>query len=248
MDDRNEQELHPKQLEIRNLYSTYVEQSMRRGDQVDIFKEKLKKARIDFNESVVNIEHLWRELSHLYTSTAPWNRSPIIWKMPRLAAQHLVDGFCIELLDGDSNMIHLEWMTEVLYELGSLIDKKSRERIFVLSIMGVQSSGKSTLLNTMFGVQLRTSVGQCTRGVNMQLLKVEGRQEYDYILLLDTEGTRSPEYHGLPGSEKRDNQMATLSILLADATIIVTPGENDAAIKEILPIVLMAYQVYLSSF
>ena len=108
--------------------------------------------------------------------------------------------------------------------------------------MGIQSSGKSTLLNTMFGIQMRTSVGQCTRGVNMQLLKVEGRQEYDYILLLDTEGTRSPEYHGLPGSEKRDNQMATLSILLADATIVVIPGENDAAIKEILPIVLMAYQ------
>ena len=108
--------------------------------------------------------------------------------------------------------------------------------------MGIQSSGKSTLLNTMFGIQMRTSVGQCTRGVNMQLLKVEGRQEYDYILLLDTEGTRSPEYHGLPGSEKRDNQMATLSILLADATVVVIPGENDAAIKEILPIVLMAYQ------
>ena len=246
--DRNERELHPKQLEIRNLYSSYVEQSMRRGDLVDILKEKLKKARIDFNESVVNIEHLWRELSHLYTSTAPWNRSPIIWKIPRLAAQHLADGFCIELLDGDSNLIHLEWMTEVLHELGSLIGKKNRERIFVLSVMGVQSSGKSTLLNTMFGVQLRTSVGQCTRGVSMQLLKVKGRQEYDYILLMDTEGTRSPEYHGLPGSEKRDNQMATLSILLADATIIVTPGENDAAIKEILPIVLMAYQVYLSSF
>ena len=246
LSDRNERELHPKQMEICNLYEQST--AMRKGDQVDALKEKLKEARIDFNESVVNIEHLWRELSHLYTSTAPWNRSPIIWKIPRFAAQHLVDGFSIELLDGDSNLIHLEWMTEVLHELGSLIDKKNRERIFVLSVMGVQSSGKSTLLNTMFGVQLRTSVGQCTRGVNMQLLKVEGRQEYDYILLLDTEGTRSPEYHGLPGSEKRDNQMATLSILLADATIIVTPGENDAAIKEILPIVLMAYQVYLSSF
>jgi hypothetical protein len=108
--------------------------------------------------------------------------------------------------------------------------------------MGVQSSGKSTLLNTMFGIRMRTSVGQCTRGINMQLLAVEGRPEYDYILLLDTEGTRSPEYHGLAGSEKRDNQMATLSILLSDATIIVIPGENDAAVKEILPIVLMAYQ------
>jgi hypothetical protein len=128
---------------------------------------------------------------------------------------------------------------EVLFQLEKLVKGK---RVFVLSVMGVQGSGKSTLLNTMFGIRMRTSVGQCTRGINMQLLAVEGRPEYDYILLLDTEGTRSPEYYGLPGSEKRDNQMATLSILLSDATIIVIPGENDAAVKEILPIVLMAYQ------
>ena len=108
--------------------------------------------------------------------------------------------------------------------------------------MGIQSSGKLTLLNTMFGVQMRTNLGQCTRGVNTQLLAVEGRPEYDYILLLDTEGLRAPEYHGLPDSEKRDNQMATLSILLADATIVVNPAEVDAAIKEILPVVLMAFQ------
>ena len=239
LDERNQRELLPKQLEVRRLY--VEKQSTQERDVL----EALNRARIDCNESVLNIEYLWRELSHLYSSTSPEDRCPIIWKIPQLAAQHLADGFSIELLDGDSNMIHLEWMNEVLYELGSLIGKTNRGRIFVLSVMGVQSSGKSTLLNTMFGVQLRTSVGQCTRGVNMQLLAVEGRPEYDYILLLDTEGTRSPEYHGLPGSEKRDNQMATLSILLADATIIVTPGENDAAIKEILPIVLMAYQVHL---
>ena len=111
-----------------------------------------------------------------------------------------------------------------------------------MSVMGIQSSGKLTLLNTMFGVQMRTNLGQCTRGVNTQLLAVEGRPEYDYILLLDTEGLRAPEYHGLPDSEKRDNQMATLSILLADATIVVNPAEVDAAIKEILPVVLMAFQ------
>jgi hypothetical protein len=205
-------------------------------------KEKLSSAKTELNDGVLNIEHLWRELSHLYTATEPERRSLAIKNIPRLAAQHLLDGFCLELLDGDSNMINLDWVKEVLRELVSLIGRLKRERIFVLSVMGVQSSGKSTLLNTMFGVQMRTSVGQCTRGVNMQLLAVEGRPEYDYILLLDTEGTRSPEHHGLPGSEKRDNQMATLSILLADATIVVTPGENIAAIKEILPIVFMAYQ------
>ncbi|EFX61438.1 hypothetical protein DAPPUDRAFT_339568 [Daphnia pulex] len=108
--------------------------------------------------------------------------------------------------------------------------------------MGVQSSGKSTLLNTMFGTRMRTSIGQCTRGVNMQLLDFEGRPEYDYILLLDTEGTRPPEYHGLRGSEKRENQMAILSSVQSDATIVIMSGTNDLAVKEILPIVLMAYQ------
>ena len=208
----------------------------------DESRKNLNESRTILNESVLNIEHLWRELGHLYIDMDPQHRSSIIKNIPHLAAQHLLDGFCIELLDGDSNMIHLEWIKKVFYELGVLIGRESQKRIFVLSVMGVQSSGKSTLLNTMFGIQMRTSVGQCTRGVNMQLLAVEGRREYDYILLLDSEGCRATEYHGLPGSEKRDNQMATLSILLADATIVVISGEDDAAIKEILPIVLMAYQ------
>ena len=163
---------------------------------------------------------------------------------PQLAAQHLLDGLPIELLDGDSNMVNMKWIRATLKNLEEQLSSGdiNSKRIFVLSVMGVQSSGKSTLLNIMFGIEMKTSVGQCTRGINMQLIPVSGRAEYDYILLLDTEGTRAPEYWGLPGSDKRDNQMATLSILLADATIIVNPGENDAAIKEILPIVLLAYQ------
>ena len=163
---------------------------------------------------------------------------------PQLAAQHLMDGLPIELVDGDSNMVNMDWIKAIMKNLQEKLpgDDKKSKRFFVLSVMGVQSSGKSTLLNTMFGIQMRTSVGQCTRGINMQLIPVQGRTEYDYILLLDTEGVRAPEFKDLPGSEKRDNQMATLSILLADATIIVNPGENDEAIKDILPIVLLAYQ------
>ena len=145
-----------------------------------------------------------------------------------------------------SNAINLPWIKGTLKELNKLLKAKRTDgqdpRIFVLSIMGVQSSGKSTILNIMFGIQMKTSVGQCTRGINMQLVPVADRKEYDYILLLDTEGTRAPEYWGLDGSEKRDNRMATISILLADATIVVNPGENDAAVKEILPMVLLAYQ------
>ncbi len=239
--NRRELELGPLIKKVQMLSTLYFDKLLKAADKKDLesAKEQLHGAKSNLIRSELNMEHLWRELSHLYTDTEPKERSPIIQKLPQLAAQHLLDGFCLELLDGDSNLIRQEWINEVLFQLGKLVKGK---RVFVLSVMGVQSSGKSTLLNTMFGIRMRTSVGQCTRGVNMQLLAVEGRPEYDYILLLDTEGTRSPEYHGLAGSEKRDNQMATLSILLSDATIIVIPGENDAAVKEILPIVLMAYQ------
>ncbi|EFX65299.1 hypothetical protein DAPPUDRAFT_264901 [Daphnia pulex] len=234
-------ELEPLLKNVQQLSRSYCDVSMTAVGETGLIsklKKDLNSAKTKLIDSTLNIEHLWRELSHLYTDMEPEKRSPSIQKIPRLAAQHLLDGFPLELLDGDSNMIRQDWIKVVLYELGKMVERK---RMFVLSVMGVQSSGKSTMLNTMFGIKMRTSVGQCTRGVNMQLLAVEGRSEYDYILLLDTEGTRAPEYHGLPGSEKRDNQMATLSILLSDATIIVIPGENDAAVKEILPIVLMAY-------
>jgi hypothetical protein len=237
--NRGEQELGPLLEKVQTLSTSYSDKLLKAADKKDLesAKEQLHGAKSNLFRSALNMEHLWRELSHLYTDTE--KRSPLIQNIPQLAAQHLLDGFCLELLDGDSNLIRQEWVEEVLFQLGKLVKGK---RVFVLSVMGVQSSGKSTLLNTMFGIRMRTSVGQCTRGVNMQLLAVEGRPEYDFILLLDTEGTRSSEYHGLAGSEKRDNQMATLSILLSDATIIVIPGENDAAVKEILPIVLMAYQ------
>ena len=201
-------------------------------------QKKLQDTKRKYNETIVSIEHVWREMSHIFAA------NPSKYHMyPHLAAQQLIDGMCIELLDGDSNMINIPWIEATLKEVDKRLSKyRQSPRIFVLSIMGMQSSGKSTLLNIMFGIQMKTSVGMCTRGINMQLIPVVDRQEYDYILLLDTEGTRAPEYFGLPGSEKRDNQMATISILLADATIIVNSGENDAAIKEILPIVLLAYQ------
>jgi hypothetical protein len=220
------------------LYAESLSNAVRETGLVSKLKKDLNSAKTELIDSALNVEDLRRELSHLYTDMDPEKRSPSIQKIPRLAAQHLMDGFPLELLDGDSNMIRQDWIKVLLYEFGKLVERK---RMFVLSVMGVQSSGKSTMLNTMFGIRMRTSVGQCTRGVNMQLLAVEGRPKYDYILLLDTDGTRAPEYHGLPGSEKRDNQMATLSILLSDATIIIIPGENDAAVKEILQIVLMAY-------
>ena len=109
--------------------------------------------------------------------------------------------------------------------------------------MGTQSTGKSTLLNTMFGCRLKVSAGQCTRGMNVELVTAENREEkFDYVLVIDTEGLRSPEFFGTDGAIWRDNRMATLSVLPSDACIVTTVNEEDSAIKEVLPIVMLAFK------
>ena len=196
-----------------------------------------------YASSLVTIEHLWRELAHIYVSNP--KRHP---HLPVLAARHLLDGFSLELLDGDAGMLEQSWINAVFRHLTKLLvtitDKQGKKapRILVLSVMGVQSSGKSTLINLMFGTRLRASAGMCTRGVNIQLLKAEGRPEYDYVLILDTEGVRAPEFSGLQGATWRDNRLATFSILPADVTIIMINNEEDTAAREVLPIVMLAYQ------
>lgn len=195
-------------------------------------------------ESTMEIEHLWREVSHLYAS------HPVRYESyPALAARHLIDGFTLELLDGDAGMLEQTWIKAVFSQLEQqLKEQRGTElnqqpiRIFILSVLGVQSTGKSTMFNVMFGARLHTSAGKCTRGVNIQLLKSENRPEYDFILLLDTEGIRAPEHGISTDSTWRDNRLATFAILPADATIILINSEDDSAAREVLPIVMLTYQ------
>ncbi|KAL3697375.1 hypothetical protein R1sor_011451 [Riccia sorocarpa] len=195
------------------------------------------------NLNNLGVEHLWRELSHLYVAEP---RSRKYDNFPALAAQHLIDGLTLELMDGDAAMMNVEWVKAVMKVLKEILQKQPSStsrpcRLLVLSIVGPQSSGKSTLLNVMFGVRLKTSVSQTTRGVNLQLLPCHGRGNYDFVLLIDTEGLRAPENIGLEDSVWRDNRMATFAILPADATIVLTLGESTTEINKILPIVLSAY-------
>ncbi|CAK4077403.1 unnamed protein product, partial [Aphanomyces euteiches] len=143
------------------------------------------------------------------------------------------------MMDGDAGAVNVVWIQGVLEALSDVLGSAT---VLVLSILGIQSSGKSTLFNVMFGVRLQTGVGRCTRGVSMQLIKCEGHNEYEYILLLDTEGVRAPDFIGLEGSVWRDNRMATFAIVPADATIILTKGESTTEINEMLPIMLTAYE------
>lgn len=49
--------------------------------------------------------------------------------------------------------------------------KHNNKSLVVITVLGPQSSGKSTLLNYLFGSKFNVSVGRCTKGLNAVLLR-----------------------------------------------------------------------------
>ena len=61
----------------------------------------------------------------------------------------------------------------------NFIDKIGSKKTLVISVLGEQSSGKSTLLNFLFGTQYATSLGRCTTGVYGSILPLNNYGRYE---------------------------------------------------------------------
>eukprot|EP00794_Sanderia_malayensis_P015446 gene15446-17025_t len=210
------------------------------SDDAAIAQKQYYSAKKIYRNKYLGLQHLWRELSHIFAAGVHKYRH-----LSAMVAQNLIDGFVFEFLDGDAGMVNMEWFQSVFKCLNlQLKEDLGRDpRVVVLSIVGTQSTGKSTILNAMFGCHLHTSVGQCTRGINLQLIKADNRNEkFDYIIVLDTEGLRAPENFDSDDKYWKDNRLATFSILTADATMFTSVSEDDTAIKEVLPMVVLAFK------
>uniref|UniRef100_A0A3B5QEJ8 VLIG-type G domain-containing protein n=1 Tax=Xiphophorus maculatus TaxID=8083 RepID=A0A3B5QEJ8_XIPMA len=210
-------------------------------------KQEIKEIDQQLSSSSLGVEHFFREMGQIYEAslylpeTDPLHQQ--LQHLPKLCAQLLLDGFPLELVDGDASNIPLRWVSDVLSQLNDLVSPKNK--ILVVSVLGVQSTGKSTLLNTMFGVQFAVSSGRCTRGAFMLLIKVNEDFKKvlncDFMMIIDTEGLKSPELAQLDNSHEHDNELATLVVGLSDITIINIAMENSTEMKDILQIVVHAF-------
>ncbi|XP_078508717.1 interferon-induced very large GTPase 1-like isoform X3 [Lissotriton helveticus] len=198
--------------------------------------------------SSLGLEHFMRELGQYYEAECSIvkhvrRRNRQFVHLPSIAADLLLEGFPLELVDGDASNIPLKWITDVLTELNTRV--KGQCRMIVVTVLGVQSTGKSTLLNTMFGLQFSVSSGRCTRGAFMLLIKVKDNLKKtlgcDFILVIDTEGLKAPELATLEDSYAHDNELATIVIGLSDITIVNVAMENATEMKDILQIVVHAF-------
>ena len=201
----------------------------------DLHKAKMDSLNAEMINSSFGLEHLLRELGQVYEAALQSSDyGEELSRLPKAVAELFCDGYPVELMDGDAAHVPLNWISAVLKEAENMLEKPN---IFVLSVLGLQSTGKSTMLNTVFGLQFNVSAGRCTRGAYIQLLplnkELKNKTKCSYVVVLDTEGLRHPELDYLQ-SLKRDNELATFVIGLANITLINLKGELSTDMDDIL--------------
>ncbi|XP_073681795.1 interferon-induced very large GTPase 1-like [Garra rufa] len=212
-------------------------------EQLQTEQEELERISEELQAASFGLEHIMREISQIYESCSSVKKTKKdlqidFSSLPSLAAEMMISGFPLELMDGDAAHVPVIWISAVLDEL---IQKLGDQRVFVLSVLGIQSSGKS-MLNAVFGLQFAVSAGRCTRGAFMQLVKVSDEMKtqmnFDYILV--AEGLCALELAGR-STRHHDNELATFVVGLANLTLINIFGENPFEMQDILQIVVQAF-------
>ncbi|KAI2650904.1 Interferon-induced very large GTPase 1 [Labeo rohita] len=217
-----------------------------KSEQLKAEQTELEKISEELQNASFGLEHIMREIGQIYESCSSLNKNKKDLQIPfssltSLAAEMMICGFPLELMDGDAAHVPVIWISAVLDQL---TQKLGDQRVFVLSVLGLQSSGKSTMLNAMFGLQFAVSAGRCTRGAFMQLVRVSDeiktQMKFDYILVVDTEGLRALELAGR-STRHHDNELATFVVGLGNLTLINIFGENPSEMQDILQIVVQAF-------
>lgn len=266
LDNLSRNQLTPFNKKYQDLINKSAGAKENEKDEINKTLSELDAAKSSMS---FGIENIFRELGQIYEACEFQNQKKSVRlddrqtpikqykKLPRLMCYSLTDGYPFEILDGEARSIPPSWTKAVLSELDKVLcendiySTKPAVHIHVLSVLGIQSSGKSTLLNIMFGLQYPVSAGRCTRGAFMQLVKVHESlsallgEDIDYIAVIDTEGLRTAALSSAE-SVKHDNELSTFVIGLAHTTVINLMGENATYLQENLPIVVQAFlRMYL---
>ena len=192
---------------------------------LEAYRGKLGLLESEIARSSFGLHYLFRELGQIYEAACETssNYGDQLSRLPKAAAELLFDGYPLELMDGDASHVPVKWVQAVINELNKKLDDPSKPLIFVLSVLGLQGTGKSTMLNTVFGLTFSTSAGRCTRGAFMQLLPVDKSiPDYSYVLVIDTEGLRTPE---LRTPELRTPELHTPELRTRELDLVIDTEE-----------------------
>ncbi|XP_075039406.1 interferon-induced very large GTPase 1-like [Mixophyes fleayi] len=244
LDDLSSNTLSVLYQEYHNVWSNVKKEKQKGKNKpiIEKMEKDLEKLSNKINKSTFGLEHILRELGQIYEALETFPKKDKSFStFPKIVANLMIAGHPVELMDGDAAHVPLRWIRSILDELIKILGDK---KLYVLSVLGIQSTGKSTLLNAMFGLQFAVSAGRCTRGAFMQLIEVDEElrleMNFDYILVVDTEGLRAVELSN-KNALNHDNELATFVIGLGNLTVINIFGENPSEMQDILQIAVQAF-------
>ncbi|XP_052819825.1 interferon-induced very large GTPase 1-like isoform X2 [Mya arenaria] len=203
--------------------------------ELHVLNEKIETTRF-------TVQHFFREISHICNSIIELGLDQCIAGVPindvmKVYAKLISRGETFELIDGDNSYMASFWNLAVF----EYIEKYTRVgKCMCVSILGLQSSGKSTMLNCMFGLNFETGTGRCTRGINGRLLETKiSTYGHGHVFVIDLEGLRAPE-RSITEQNNFDNELATFATGIGDVSLMNIYGENPVELHSVLGVVVYA--------
>lgn len=192
-------------------------------EEVSKLQQDLDEVQTQLSELDFSADTFWTELELLATRDLGGNFS----KFGQAAdcwASLLESGHPFQVLHSRPLQMAGGFLRFVLASIGAPASTSSG--IYVVSVIGAQSSAKSTLLNFLFGSGFAVSSGRCTRGLYASYFSSgpKGRP----VLVLDSEGLLSL---GSEGSTF-DGQIAMMCMTCSHLVLVNNKGELSRQLQD----------------
>jgi hypothetical protein len=188
----------------------------------------------------ISMDSFWTELEVLTSPESPWEQATALEADIELIHQayafSILAGAPIQLLKGTPlRLTDTAFLKTILGSTGG--SSSLDQQILVVSVIGAQSSAKSTLLNFLFGSNFVTRAGRCTRGLYASFLRLEDGR---LLVVLDTEGLLSIESNPGEQGDVFDGQMTLLAMACSQLVLINHKGEVSRQLQDLLEVCMFA--------
>ncbi|CAG8497641.1 7064_t:CDS:10 [Funneliformis mosseae] len=181
-------------------------------------------------ENDISVHDIWKEFIILSNiKEEKYKKTTVLEKLYDVAPQKLSEAFTTWIIEGEPiqilDGISLKPLpTNFLsYTLCNIMYNTSR-KLIIISIIGFESSGKSTLLNYLFQCSFATSATRCTKGLYLSYRNTTFDDNPIDLLILDSEGMNSTAQKYITTRNDFDKKFTLFALMCSHIIIINTKG------------------------
>ncbi|CAI2171884.1 18637_t:CDS:10 [Funneliformis geosporum] len=181
-------------------------------------------------ENDISIHDIWKEFIILSNiKEEKYKKTTVLEKLYDVPPQNLftafttwiIEGEPIQILDGISlKPLPTNFLSYTLCNIMSNTNRK----LIIISIIGFESSGKSTLLNYLFQCSFATSATRCTKGLYLSYRNTTFDDNPIDLLILDSEGMNSTAQKYITTRNDFDKKFTLFALMCSHIIIINTKG------------------------